>query len=186
VCGCDDRTHSNACEAAGEGVSVAHQGECGPSPGDACGGLQGLSCDDGEFCNYPPSAQCGAADQTGVCSDKPEGCDLAYIPVCGCDAMTYGNACAAASAGVSVSYAGECGQTCGGFTGATCDDPGTFCDYPPDMGCGFTDGSGVCRQIPDACTDDVNPVCGCDGETYSNACQAAASGVSVAAQGACE
>jgi hypothetical protein len=54
------------------------------------------------------------------------------------------------------------------------------------MACGFSDGSGVCKPIPEICTDDVNPVCGCNGTTYSNACEAAAKGVSVQSQGACQ
>ena len=112
----------------------------------------------------------------------PEACDLIYAPVCGCDDMTYGNACAAASAGVSVASQGECGKPCG-LAGPECEG-GQFCDFPPD--CGFADGPGVCRAVPEVCTDDYNPVCGCDDKTYSNACEANAQGVSVAAQGACE
>jgi len=37
---------------------------------ESCGGLQGLQCSDGAYCEYTPEAQCGAADQTGVCHGR--------------------------------------------------------------------------------------------------------------------
>lgn len=77
----------------------------------ACGGrtVDGpRECPEGQYCAYERSAICGRADAPGVCRPRPDACITLDSPVCGCDAMTYSNSCAAASAGVSVLHDGAC------------------------------------------------------------------------------
>jgi len=78
------------------------------APGATCGGIAGLRCGDGLFCDFPPEAHCGAADQTGTCQPTPGACTRIYKPVCGCDDRTYPTECVAHAGGVSVAHEGEC------------------------------------------------------------------------------
>ncbi|MGK4001614.1 Kazal-type serine protease inhibitor domain-containing protein [Sorangium sp. So ce1036] len=79
------------------------------------------------------------------------------------------------------------GESCGGFTAGplrVCAD-GLYCKYEPGALCGRADEAGRCAEKPELCTKELEPVCGCDGQTYSNACFAAANGVSVDTLGPC-
>lgn len=91
-------------------------------------------------------------------------------------------ALAVAASPVQAKSAGE-GQTCGGVAGLQCSS-GLYCEMAAGM-CHKPDAAGVCKAKPEVCTQNVLPVCGCDGKTYTNACRARQSATSVASQGAC-
>lgn len=75
-------------------------------------------------------------------------------------------------------------SVCGGIAGTPCAD-GQYCNYEATGTCGEGDQQGMCMSIPEICTKEFDPVCGCDGNIYSNACMAHAAGVSVAPTETC-
>lgn len=127
---------------------------CAPRLGLPCGGGTGQGCGLGEYCQTAD----GDCPAEGVCAEVPRLCTLQYMPVCGCNGVTYSNACEAAASGVAVAASGQCRQPAccdpdtmpGGaivppcFEGASCCADGTWA-------CNQGDGTSTCNAPGTVC-----------------------------------
>lgn len=133
-------------------------------------------CTAEEFC-WLPNGVCAPQDPIGICSPIPIACTAEFIPVCGCDYQSYGNWCYAHWERASVLHQGSCepceSSPCG---------PEEFCRLP-DGEC--VSGLGECLVPPDSCETTCPGVCACDGQSYSNECEAIVAGVTLRHHGVC-
>ena len=212
VCGCDGETYSNLCFAAAAGVNVMHRGEC-LMPGQfRLGDIFPLNYQEKKHnadenisikfkrvlsdSRCPIDVNCvweGNAEvefifsknnvwrsiilNTGIEPSKVSlfGYEIQLVslepPVLSNDPPDQEDYIAYL---VITRFFGSC------FDNTDCGND-SYCAKKP----GDCDGNGECTPRPVVCTDNWDPVCGCDGNTYGNACEAAAGGVNVAYSGEC-
>ena len=171
-------------------------GECDDfclEPDPDCGTSGDQYCYADEHCG--PDERCNADEVclspceagvvcTQVCSgfcvaDEPDSCWGAWV-----DPAT--GACRAPNDGI---YPEECCAAelsiCGGFSNTPCNDD-EWCDFgnPPEGSASSM--TGLCKPRPSSCYELYAPVCGNDGNGYSNDCFAHAAGTDVAYEGECQ
>lgn len=184
VCDCTGKTWPSLCDAQAGGAVVAKGGACAGPPAKKCGTIAGIGCGTGEVCDLG----CGT-DAEGVCVGEPPAvCPPGGAAECGCDGNTWPSACARINAGVAFAYAGACKT---GPQEVACKlGPVKPVLCPDNFYClidvaGDCSGKGHCKPMPVVCDEADKPVCGCDMNTYKNACKLQQAGFSQLSAEAC-
>ena len=86
--------------------------------------------------------------------------------------------------GLSGAHAANLDEPCGGSNHITCNSA-LYCQLPAGQ-CSSLDTAGTCAKAPDFCMRVSRPVCGCNGKTYANECDARKARVAIDTSAACK
>lgn len=139
----------------------------------------GEVCDD--FCLYPdPDCEGNAFCTDDSTCEESQHCNAEELCLLSCDEQ---GECDEACTGFCVESALQ-PTTCGGPDEVSCDS-GEWCSYAGDPLLARAELSGLCQPLPLLCTTVFAQVCGRDGVTYNNECNANGAGVDAIHDGPC-
>ena len=98
--------------------------------------------------------------------------------------LTQAAPCARAAQVAAAPTIANLDEACGGPDKITCNSA-LFC-HLPDGQCSAPDAAGTCAKAPDFCMRVSRPVCGCNGKTYQNECEARHAKVAIDYASACK
>ncbi|MBK9031737.1 MAG: hypothetical protein IPL61_10500 [Myxococcales bacterium] len=153
-----------------------------PHPGYQPGAALGAACDLHGDCASGVCEGQGCGPGQGVCAAADRMCTMDAASYCGCDGQTF--TASGSCPGQRYADRGECAPVdVGKPDGAACLDAAECGSGTCEgAGCG-DDAPGTCVSAARACTMDMAPYCGCDGQTFRTSGTCA--GRRYASRGAC-
>lgn len=116
-------------------VDAATPEDAGADPSPTC--TKNQDCGPQEYCS---KTACGAS--WGQCLPRPFGCPTTHGPVCGCEGVTYWNACTAALHGANVDHSGGCTAQ----EALPCNDQGWECPRAEDKCAYMAQDESICSS----------------------------------------